>query len=219
MLRVAVTGLTKAGSTRLCNLLRLLFQDENVKLIWSHSDEEGNEEYLSEDTNVIISKFHKISDKIRSYDYLFITYRDLRDISISLSKNGTDFFGTPLIYTNVSDYIEQMETAIDMFNTMNLPECILVKYEDYSTDFIFDLCKKLHIYKEVHEIEEIKKEVDSLLNNKSEFRETLMQSSVNTSNGLSKKYLTHFSKKENKQIVDNIKINDFLRTYNYEVKF
>ena len=46
-----------------------------------------------------------------------------------------------------------------------------------------------------------------------------MQSSVNTSNGLSKKYLTHFSKKENKQIVDNIKINDFLRTYNYEVKF
>ena len=160
MLRVAVTGLTKAGSTRLCNLLRLLFQDENVKLIWSHSDEEGNEEYLSEDTNVIISKFHKISDKIRSYDYLFITYRDLRDISISLSKNETDFFGTPLIYTNVSDYIEQMETAIDMFNTMNLPECILVKYEDYSTDFIFDLCKKLHIYKEVHEIEEIKKEVD-----------------------------------------------------------
>ena len=31
MLRVAVTGLTKAGSTRLCNLLRP-FQDENVKL-------------------------------------------------------------------------------------------------------------------------------------------------------------------------------------------
>ena len=149
MLRVAVTGLTKACSTRLCNLLRLLYQDENVKLLWSHSDEEGNEEYLSEDTNVIISKFHKISDKIRSYDYFFITYRDLRDISISLSKNGTDFFGTPLDYTNVSDYIEQMETAIDVFHTMNLPECILVKYEDYSIDFIFDLCKKLHIYKEV----------------------------------------------------------------------
>ena len=97
MLRVAVTGLTKASSTRLCNLLRP-YQDENVKLLWSHSDEEGNEEYLSEDTNVIISKFHKISDKIRSYDYLFITYRDPRDISISLSKNGTDFFGTSRLY-------------------------------------------------------------------------------------------------------------------------
>ena len=217
MLRVAVTGLTKAGSTRLCNLLRLLFQDENVKLLWSHSDEEGNEEYLSKETNVIISKFHKISDKIRSYDYLFITYRDLRDISISLSKNGTDFHGIPLDYTNVSDYIEQMETAIDVFHTMNLPECILVKYEDYSIDFIFDLCKKLHIYKEVHEIEEIHKEVNSLLNNKTKFRETLMQDSVNTSNGLSKKYLSHFNKEENNKILNNIKINDFLRTYNYEV--
>jgi len=217
MLRVAVTGLTKAGSTRLCNLLRLLFQDENVKLLWSHSDEEGNEEYLSKETNVIISKFHKISDKIRSYDYLFITYRDLRDISISLSKNGTDFHGIPLDYTNVSDYIEQMETAIDVFHTMNLPECILVKYEDYSIDFIFDLCKKLHIYKEVHEIEEIYKEVNSLLNNKTKFRETLMQDSVNTSNGLSKKYLSHFNKEENNKILNNIKINDFLRTYNYEV--
>jgi len=110
-----------------------------------------------------------------------------------------------------------METAIDVFHTMNLPECILVKYEDYSIDFIFDLCKKLHIYKEVHEIEEIHKEVNSLLNNKTKFRETLMQDSVNTSNGLSKKYLSHFNKEENNKILNNIKIKDFLRTYNYEV--
>ncbi len=217
MLRVAVTGLTKAGSTRLCNLLRLLFQNENAILLWSHPDEEGNEQYIPKDTKVIISKFHTISEKIRSYDYLFITYRDLRDISISLSKNNTDFFGTPLDYNNVSDYIEQMETAIDTFNTMNLPECIFVKYEDYSTNFIFDLCKKLHIYKEAHEIKKIKKEVDSLLINKTKFRKTLMQNSVNTSNGSSKKYLTHFSKEDNKTILDNIRINDFLKAHNYEV--
>lgn len=216
MLRVAVTGLTKAGSTRLCNLLRLLFQNENAILLWSHPDEEGNEEFIPKDTKVIISKFHKISQKIRNYDYLFITYRDLRDISISLSKNGTDFFGTPLDYNNLSDYIEQMETAIDMFNTMNLPECIPVKYEDYDTDFIFDLCKKLHIYKEVHEVKKIKKEVDTLLHSKSNFRKTLMQDSVNTSNGISKKYLTHFTKEENKKILQNIQIRDFLEVHNYE---
>ena len=141
MLRIAVTGLTKAGSTRLCNLLRLLFQNENAVLLWSHSDEEGNEEQIPKDTQVIISKFHKISEKIRSYDYLFITYRDLRDISISLSKNGTDFFGTPLDYNNITDYIKQMETAIDMLNKMNFPESIFMRYEDYSVDFIFNLCK------------------------------------------------------------------------------
>jgi len=44
-----------------------------------------------------------------------------------------------------------------------------------------------------------------------------MQDSVNTSNGLSKKYLSHFNKEENNKILNNIKIKDFLRTYNYEV--
>ncbi len=216
MLRIAVTGLTKAGSTRLCNLLRLLFQNENAVLLWSHSDEEGNEEQIPKDTQVIISKFHKISEKIRSYDYLFITYRDLRDISISLSKNGTDFFGTPLDYNNITDYIKQMETAIDMLNKMNFPESIFMRYEDYSVDFIFNLCKKLHIYKEVHEVYKIKKEVDSLLHSKPNFRKTLMQDSVNTSNGISKKYLTHFTKEENKKILQNTQIKDFLKVHNYE---
>tara|TARA_R100001591_G_scaffold114429_2_gene128762 strand:+ start:1418 stop:2071 length:654 start_codon:yes stop_codon:yes gene_type:complete len=216
MLRIAVTGLTKAGSTRLCNLLRLLFQNENAVLLWSHSDEEGNEEQIPKDTKVIISKFHKISEKIRSYDYLFITYRDLRDISISLSKNGTDFFGTPLDYNNITDYIKQMETAIDMLNKMNFPESIFMRYEDYSVDFIFNLCKKLHIYKEVHEVYKIKKEVDSLLHSKPNFRKTLMQDSVNTSNGISKKYLTHFTKEENKKILQNTQIKDFLKVHNYE---
>jgi hypothetical protein len=220
MLKICVAGPCQSGSTRLFNLIRLLYLNSNkrVKTSWEYNSNEDSENIGKYD--IILSKIHKADENyLKNFDICIMPYRDFRDASISNAKRWS------YRYHCVDDYIRQMLNNTFLFNSLFNHVHYLFKYEDYSLEYIKKLCVFLNIHKEDSEIESIMNELHELHISKTivktddltdEFyRTTLISQIHNTSNGQSKKYITHFSAEDNKKILENQEIYEFLSKNNY----
>jgi hypothetical protein len=220
MLKICIVGPHQCGSTRLFNLVRLLYQDKKVHSCWSYQIKSNDDKKY----DVIVSKKHFTNKEyLNKFDIVIMPYRDVRDAAIShhkkmISKGNRGF-------KSINSYITFCNHYINIFNSMLKHTNYLFKYEEYNLEYIKKLCQFLKINKTDAELNNILIELDKLHKSSqivkyrnfknTQYQKTLLTQSHNTANGKSNKYKTHFSLEENKKILQNTKIYNFLSKYGY----
>lgn len=218
MKKILICGPTQCGSTRVFNLVRLLFEKNNIKVAskWIHKP--------SPDTphDVLIVKCHDIvPENLKNYECIILPLRDPRDASISHAKR----FLNENQQTNLNCYIEFMVQYIHLYRKFKPHAGMVFKYEDYGIESIQRLADTVKVETNEAMIQDIMKELDDLHNSKDivkkdnhsdeNYAKTLMSQHHNTSGGQSQKYLSHFTNSQNETILKNNFILTFLKNNNY----
>jgi mannose-1-phosphate guanylyltransferase len=211
-LKLTVAGMLQCGSTRLFNLLILLYENNNNTV---HSclnyEHDKDDEY-----DVIINKTHDADVSIRDkYDIILLPMRDIRDCAISAR-----------IRFKKDDIIENCLCNINLFNTLNEISDFVFIYEKYDFEYIKELIKFLNLNLSDDVINDVMMKLHTMHisldivkfsdHNDKMYKKTLYSQHHNTSNGLSKKYNTELDDELNKKILDNKIIFDFLSEHNYK---
>lgn len=219
MITICIVGTHQSGSTRLFNLVRLIYEKKEQRVFsgWNIEPTKFNDSTLNVD--VILSKIHDISyEQMNNYDIKLLPLRNVLDSALSARKRrditSTNFF--------INDCIEN----IALFNKFKPYVNFIFIYENYSVHYIKQLGKVLNINLNVLEIMQIMKKLDEMHNNKSivkvdddtntEYRKTLLSQSHNTSNGKNNKFI-HLSETELATVLyyNNHEILNFLKENNY----
>lgn len=211
-MKICIVGTTQSGSTRLFNLVRMLYELEGKRVLsmWNYDNKVVKNKG---DYDVILSKVHDCKlEYLKEFDKVLLPVRNIIDSAISNNKRfGSDIKGRCLrnIYL-----INKFEKVCDM----------KFRYERYSVSHIMRLCKVLGLKeKSVLEIMGIMKELEGMLNDKNmvlrddykdeKYRRTLLTRGHNTSGGLSNKYVTELSMAELEDLLKDEKIRDFIMKY------
>ena len=183
-------GTTQSGSTRLFNLIRMIYEMKNKKVYSGFSLK--NVILNKSNYDVIISKTHNTDFKyLKNFDFKILPIRNILDSAISagIRKNNksTEF------------YIEECTKNIILFNKFKSEADYIFRYENYDVYHIKQLCSVLGINLTNFEIIQIMKNLDEMLNSKKivekddhtdkEYQTTLLSQHHNTSNGKSNKFI------------------------------
>jgi hypothetical protein len=214
MIKICVVGTHQSGSTRVFNLLRLIYEKKGKSVFsnWAIKKEQFDYNY-----DVILTKIHDTSqDYLNDYNFKILPLRNFLDSSISAGKRFRN--------NDINFYINHCENNINLFNKFKSNVDFIFKYEYYSVNYIKELCKVLNINLNIIEIIEIMKELDNMHNSKSivqwddysneEYRKTLLSQSHNTSNGQTNKYI-NLNAFELQEILNNDNIVNFLEEQHY----
>lgn len=233
-MRILVCGPTQCGSTRLFNLVRILFEIQGKKV---HSQFTLHPQ--PNDCGVLVEKCHGSRDllrncatnetlshgtnqlirKINDYDIILLQIRDLRDALISLIKrHGEKRNNFTILLCNIYHNMY-------LFNQWKKHATKIIRYEDYGIEQIRNICEILKIEMSDEQIMLAMKELSDLHHSDKLpkyddftnplYQKTLMCKNHNTSNGKSEKYIDYFTKEENARILGNQEIRKFLEKYNY----
>lgn len=216
---ILICGPTQCGSTRTFNLIRLLFEKNNIKVAsrWVQTRTPD----IPHD--VLIVKCHDISlEDLKNYQCIILPVRDPRDASISRAKR---FRNENQHSKNINLHIKFMTEYINLYRELKPYTDMIFKYEDYGIELIQKLANTLKLETNEVMIQDIMKELDDLHNSKDivkrdnhrdkNYAKTLMSQNHNTSGGKSQKYLSYFTKTENETILKNNFILTFLKNNNY----
>jgi hypothetical protein len=216
-LNICICGTMQSGSTRLFNLVRLIYKTKNKTVISGHKYDvmNNNNKY-----DVIISKVHSTSDEyLKDFDIILLPLRNILDAAISKNKR----IRTP--------YKKSCHENILLFNKYKVISHFIFKYEKYSIFYIHELCKILDIKLNNNEIIQIMKQLNEMLNSKNivksdykkdtkyktdkEYKKTLLTQSHNTSGGLSNKFINDINIIELNELLNDPIINSFLKEHKY----
>jgi hypothetical protein len=208
VLKICIVGTKQSGSTRLYNLVRLLYNNCNIYSCYEYQHD------LDCEYDIIISKVHDCEiSYLKKFDIVILPIRDIRDSAISSRMRFNEHI------------IDNCLFNIEMVNKFTSYSHYIFKYENYNLDYIHELCQFLKIDKTKEEILNIMSELDFLHKSKKIclvdnpdddfYKITLLSQHHNTSNGQSKKYKTFFSPEENQKLLENPDIYNFLHQFNY----
>lgn len=190
--KICVIGTYQSGSTRLFNLVRMIYEKRG-KTVHSQWNIHPNEiEQLNEKYDIILCKIHDVEvDYLNNYDIKLLPIRNILDSAISAgvrSKNTTTEF-----------YINNCNTNINLFHKFKSTSDFIFIYENYNVYYIKKLCAILNINLENEDIIDIMIQLESMLNSKDiieiddandeEYQKTLLSQDHNTSNGKMNKFL------------------------------
>jgi hypothetical protein len=171
--------------------------------------------------DVIINKIHGSNINIKTrYDVVICPIRDVRDCAIStnlrFNKNKD----------KDCDYIKLCHDNIKLFENLSKIADYTFVYEKYNFEYVKDLVTFLNLNLTEDTINDIMMKLKlmhvstEIVNNDNfndeTYKKTLYSQNHNTSNGLSKKYITEFNYELNKKIIDDKIIFNFLKKHNYE---
>jgi hypothetical protein len=211
IIKIAVVGTKQSGSTRLFNLLIMLYTHLNKK-VYSTYQYCHNKDNLYD---IVINKCHNSPiEDLNNYNFVLSPVRHLFDSAISAIKRGFQ-----------KDYIKACHHNINLFNKFEHKADFVFIYEKYSLDYIKDLCKLLNINIEDRVLIEIMQKLEDLHNSKTIvktdnknnelYKRTLLSQSHNTSGGRINKFLTEMSRETIERLLKDEKINAFLKKLNY----
>lgn len=210
-IKITVVGTKQSGSTRLFNLLIMLYEHINKKVYSTYKYNHDKDSLY----DIIINKCHNAPfEDLDKYNIILSPVRHLFDSAISAKKRGFQ-----------NDYKKACYQNIDLFNKFEKNTDKVFIYEKYSLDYIKDLCNFLNITIEDNSISEIMKKLEDLHNSKNIvktdnknnelFKRTLLSQSHNTSGGRINKFLTEMSSEEIERLMNDQKIHTFLKKLNY----
>lgn len=225
MIKICIVGTAQSGSTRVFNLIRMIYEKKG-KIVYSgggcSSWAELERKIISIDKSknkpdIILSKVHDTSyTYLNNYDIKILPLRNIIDAAMSS--------GHRIQVDSTRHYIKHCIYNIDLFNKFKPYVDFVFRYENYSVNYIKKLCDILNVKLNNCEIIEIMKELESMLHNKNivikddpsniEYKKTLLSQNHNTSNGKINKFV-NLSPKKLINILENDKILDFLNTHNY----
>jgi hypothetical protein len=124
-------GMVRSGSTWLFNVLRILFLKKTNKL-WSGVLKNWNGELESDVTLIKIHAFQRNEKLIKKSDFVFYSFRDLRDVVASIKrKNGKDCD------------IEYVDNLVKEFEKWKKVSDYSMKYENMIKDNCVEIKKYL----------------------------------------------------------------------------
>lgn len=211
--RICIIGPSQCGSTRLFNLTRMLFELKHSKVFSGHRDDNKKTYYKYD---IVVEKWHAIPyDNLSDYDYVLLPIRHLFDSAISQNMRNSKWSYKRLCHKNIN-YFERYENYNNKF---------VFFYEEYSLEYIKELCNYLNINASDDEIKTIMNDLNDMLfskdivkrdNHRDEtYRKTLLSQAHNTSGGKSFKFLTEMTEEERNDLLSDKKIYDFLKKLNY----
>jgi hypothetical protein len=214
VLKISIIGTNQSGSTRLFNLVRLIYicHGKSVKSGWKLKHLENS------NVDVIINKIHNCNfEYTNKFDILLLPIRNVIDCYISAHKRFPEKF-------NKKNKIKYCHNEIDIFYQYRDTVDMIFKYESYSINLINKLCNILEVELPLQKIIKIMKDLDSMLNSKKivkddnmknkNYRETLLSQSHNTSNGQTEKFIK-YSLGFTMDFLNDSKINHFLKENDY----
>ena len=216
--KICVVGTHQCGSTRLFNLVRMIYE-KNGKTVYSKfsmTNEEINE--LSGKYDIILCKIHDTDyDYLKYYDIILLPIRNILDSAISAGVRWED--------TSTTKYlIDNCNRNIDMFNKFKSISDFIFKYENYNVYYIKLLCATLNINIDNNDIIDIMIQLECMLNSKDivkkddhkdkEYQKTLLSQNHNTSNGKTNKFI-NLPSKQLKEILKDKNILAFLKDNYY----
>jgi hypothetical protein len=226
---IYVVGMKHSGSTLLWNILRTAYKKLNIL-----------NENENESDKINVHKSHTVPKMKDKKCHIITTIRDVRDTAISgflrfyyqKSINEYKHMDEEILKYGLMTFIEYMHENLDLFyDSFQNHNVIIFKYEDYKKNpihIIKNIFDKLGIYSNesfiqliINEAESIK-DNDSLCKNLDEWHfknendpNKLLTKDHNTSNGKTKKYIDFFSKEQNEIILQDKRIYNFLKKYDY----
>jgi hypothetical protein len=212
-IKIIVVGTKQSGSTRLFNLLIMLYKhlNKNVYSAWYKCASGKDNQY-----DVIISKCHDANiSALKEYDIILSPIRHIFDCALSAKKRGF-----------VIDYKKSCYNNIHLFNKYEGIADMVFVYEKYSLEYIKELCSSiLKIKVEDNILLNIMEELDNMHKSKNivvlddknneQFKRTLLSQSHNTSGGKINKFLSEMTQEEITGLLNDKKINSFLKKLNY----
>lgn len=213
VIKICIVGSHQSGSTRLYNLVRLLYEKSNKKVLsmWKYENNEKDEnEY-----DVIVCKAHNCNmNYLKIYNKVLLPVRNILDSAISAKKRFPN-----------SDMKTICHLNIDLYNKFKERSDMIFVYEKYSLNYIKELCKRLGLELDDIELIKIMKELEEMLNSKNIvkkdnfadeiYKKTLLSQSHNTSGGLSNKYVKELSIEEIIDLLNDAKIGGFMKEYEF----
>ena len=210
--KICIVGTHQTGSTRLFNLVRMIYEKNGKKVYskWSITPEEINR--IGSKYDIILGKIHDTNnDYLKNYDIILLPIRNILDSAISAgvrSKNSSTKF-----------YINNCNSNIHLFNKFKSIADFIFIYENYNVYYIKKLCATLNINLDNNDIIDIMIQLESMHNSKkivkkddskdAEYRKTLLSQDHNTSNGKTNKF-TNLPKKQLDDILKEKNILTFL---------
>jgi hypothetical protein len=191
-----------------------MFKKHNYT-IYSRFITEINIHELPPNYDVYLIKCHDIDIKhLQYYNIIILACRDIRDCAISAYHRNNKVHMLKYMYENIK-----------LFNKLKNHVTCIFKYEQYCDLAVMELSKQINLTPEytteiMKEVDDLHKSKDIVMNddmNDELYKSTLITQSHNTSNGMSKKYLTFFSKTELDKINKNRIIRKFLVDQGYIV--
>lgn len=190
--KICVVGTVKTGSTRLFNLVRMIYEKKGktVNSEWNIKPEEIEE--MSKKYDVILSKVHNIDhDYLNNYDLTLLPIRNILDSAISAGVRKKN--------TSTEFYLKYCNYNIKLFNKFKPNADFIFKYESYDVHYIKKLCTTLNINLDNNEIVDIMKQLEDMLNSKDivenddkedeYYKKTLFCKDHNTSDGKINKFI------------------------------
>lgn len=205
--KVCVVGTGQSGSTRLFNLVRLIYEKKGKTVYsrWSIKPEEI--EQISKKYDIILSKIHDTNlNYLNNFDIKLLPIRNILDSAISAGVREKN--------TSTKFYIERCNININRFNQFKSIADFIFRYENYNVYYIKKLCTTLNISLDNNDIIDIMIQLESMLNSKDivkkdndqdkEYQKTLLSQDHNTSNGRTNKFIN----------LPNEQLNDILKEKN-----
>jgi hypothetical protein len=219
-IKICIVGGTQNGSTRLFNLIRLIYESKLKKVYSRWKIYNFNE---LNDYDVVISKVHDIDlSYLDNFDFVLLPIRNVIDSAFSWYKRFYKKNNGELILS----FKKKCYENIDLFYKFKQHSNYIFKYENYSMKEIKNLLVVLKINLTTIEIADVMKKINNMLYDKNiikyddftykdnGYKKTLMTQSHNTSNGISNKFV-YLKDNIIKQLFTDKKIEDFLNICEY----
>lgn len=211
MKKICIVGTHQSGSTRVFNLVRLIYKKKGLSVLsgWTPTNLNNIKNY-----DIVVGKVHDINiDYLNNYDITILPLRNIMDSAISEKKR----------FPKVT-FVESCLSNITLFNKFKPHANFIFKYEDYSINYIKQLTNVLGVKLTNFEIIDIMRILDKMLNSKDivkkdnhlnhKYKKTLLSQNHNTSGGSSNKFinLPNFNLEN---MLNHTEIHFFLEEHNY----
>ena len=205
-IKICVVGTHQSGSTRLYNLVRMIYEKKEKTVISRANMSNEDIQRRTGKYDVILCKVHDSElNYLNYYDIKLLPIRNILDCAISASVRGND--------DSTKFIIDHCIKNINMFNKFKSNSDFIFRYENYDVNYIKKLCAILNVSLNNDEIIDIMVQLEKMLNSKNiikkrknntrdpEYNKTLFSQEHNTSNGKINKFIS----------LPKIQLNDILK--------
>lgn len=211
-INICIVGTHQTGSTRLFNLIRMIYEIKGKTVYSKWSIDPIEIEQMSSKYDIILSKIHDTdSNYLKNYHIILLPMRNILDSALSAGIRRNN--------TSTNFYISDCNSNIELFNKFKPHSHFIFRYENYSVYYIKLLCTILNVKLNNNDIIEIMVQLEKMLNSKDIVKidnhrdkvyvKTLLSQSHNTSNGKINKYINLPTKQLN-DILKETNISNFL---------
>lgn len=191
-IKISIVGTEQTGSTRLFNLIRLIYESKGKTVYSGWKITNKQIEALDSKYDVIISKAHDCGyDYINSYNIKLLPIRNIIDSAISAAARANNY--------SIDFYKGHCNMNIRLFNKFKEKCDFIFRYEDYNVHYIKQLCSVLNVTLNNNEIIGIMKILENMHkskdivkkdNHRNElYKKTLLSQDHNTSDGKTNKFV------------------------------